>query len=320
MERWEIARSEVNERLDGVVARRLQLSVHEARRLIADGFVRVNGAKGTKGMRLPEHAQLEVRAEVRIEGNVHVGRSYAVVPEAELLLDVLYEDEQLVAVDKPAGWATHPLKPGERGTVANALAARFPGCATASPSPREGGLVHRLDRDTSGVLLAAKTPEAFLAMRQSFSDGLVDKTYWALVHGTPVDRGLPGIVVDVPLVTRGGLARVDERGTEGLPARTELRVLVSGEGHALIEAKARTGRLHQIRAHVAHLGHPLVGDTRYGAPLTDGLEADRALLHARTITLPHPRDGWRLTCAAPLPRDRRALFERLLGRPLPADR
>jgi 23S rRNA pseudouridine1911/1915/1917 synthase len=307
---WVIGEEALGLRVDAAIAAGLEVSVNEARRLLESGRVTIDGRPAKKGSRLRLGALVEVK---NWQGHEAHARARRPVPEPDLLLDVLYDDEAMVAVDKPAGWPTHPLLPLERGTVANALVARYPACAEAAPDPREGGLVHRLDLGTTGVLVAAKTTAAYARLREAFSAGEVDKVYWALVHGTPAAHA----IIDAPLVTKSGTAKIAPHDPDALPARTEVRLLVAGNGHALIEAHARTGRLHQVRAHLAHLGHPLVGDARYGAPASDRPLSEHAVLHARAVTLPHPIDAWRVTIAAPYPRVRRALAEKLLGQPIP---
>lgn len=308
--RWVTGEDALGRRVDAEVAHGLGVSVKEARRLLESGRVSIDGRPAKKGSRLRLGASVEV---MNWQGKEAHERERSPVPEPELLLDVLYDDEAIVAVDKPAGWPSHPLQPLERGTVANALVARFPTCATATPDPREGGLVHRLDRGTTGVLVAAKTPRAYTRLREAFSNGEVDKIYWALVHGAP-----PGsAIMEEPLLTKAGTARIAPHDAEALSARTEMRVLTVGGAYALVEARARTGRMHQIRAHLAHLGHPLVGDQRYGAPKSDDAFSEHPILHARAVTLPHPTDDWRVTISAPFSKIRRALCERLLGTKLP---
>lgn len=314
MPRWTLDEADEEARLANAIATKLEISVGEARRLITDDLVRVDGKRAKKGQRVGPGTTLDVKAEIRAGERT---RDLAAQPDRSVLLDFIYEDELMLAVNKPEGLASHPLRAGELGTVANAIVAHTPVCAAASIDPREGGLCHRLDRGTTGVLIAAKTRAAWTALRASFSEGDVEKTYWAITEGIPDTAAEERIVVDVPLVTRGGTARALPGDPDALFARTELRVLLSGRGFALVEARARTGRMHQIRAHLAYLGHPLVGDTRYGAKSITRVPNDEALLHARGITIPHPIDGWRMSIAAPVPPGRRQLIELLLGVPLP---
>jgi 23S rRNA pseudouridine1911/1915/1917 synthase len=193
--------------------------------------------------------------------------------------------------------------------LANALVARHPECATASADPREGGLAHRLDIDTSGAIVAARTPEAYRALRSAFSGGAVEKEYWALCVGQPPPVGQ----IDAPLTrTHGGTQM--RTASVGRVACTTFEVLGRGDGCALVRATARTGRMHQIRAHLASIGHPLVGDTRYGGPDEwAGVRLAGHLLHAARLRLPHPLSGAPLEIECPLPPDRRGLYEAAVG-------
>ncbi|MEO6954977.1 MAG: RluA family pseudouridine synthase [Polyangia bacterium] len=302
---------EVGQRIDQVVARRISVSVNEVRRLLDAGKIRVHPTLGAlkKSTLLQRGTHVQVLASPQQEGARVVAETYVPVPETGPL-EVLHRDEAIIVVNKPFGMATHPLKAGELGTVANRLAALYPECAAASADPRDGGFVHRLDRQTSGVLVAARTAAAYTALRESFSKREVDKLYWALVHGR-----LPGErTIDAPLVTRAGLAKIDHEDPKALEATTHVRVLVSSARYTLVEATTSTGRMHQIRAHLAYIGYPLVYDGRYGAPDED---RDDAQLHARSLSLPHPIDGQMAGYTAPLPSLRHDLFEALLGDKVP---
>jgi 23S rRNA pseudouridine1911/1915/1917 synthase len=301
-------------RLDTFLAEAAGCSRAEARRLIEAGRVRVQGRRAHKGL------QLEPRDAVELEGEPADTAARAPAPEADLPLTVLHLDDAVVALDKPAGMPTHPLRAGERGTLANALVARHPECAAASRDPREGGLAHRLDTFTSGVILAARTPAAFSALRSAFSDGLVEKEYWALCVGDPPDAG----EIDTSLVQvrrrKKGKVRPAAAGAPGARrAETRFTVLARSAGCALVAARSTTGRMHQIRAHLASIGHPLVGDATYGGPETfGGTRQPGHFLHARRIRAPHPAGREPLDVSAPLPADRAGLLAALGIGPLDA--
>lgn len=269
-------------------------SVAAARRSIEAGLVRVDGRREKKGLRVRAGQVVEV-AEA--------------VPERrpEIALELLYEDADLVAVNKPAGVSSQSLVPGETGSMASALVARFPECAGASDDPREGGLGHRLDRETTGVLLAARNREAWRALREVLGGGS-EKTYLAEVTGAPFAprespfvRREPGRwVVEAPIGRtgrRGAKVQVGG-GRQPLEARTELWALEERAHTTLVEAHLQRGRAHQVRAHLAHLGHPVVGDHVYGTEMSpsDGLR-----LHALAVALPHPKNGRPLRIEAPPP-------------------
>jgi 23S rRNA pseudouridine1911/1915/1917 synthase len=290
-------------RLDVVLGEALGLSRARVKSLFAKGGVRVNGRRSNKGDRANAGAQVEVEL---------VEDAPALVPEPTLPLGLLYQDAWLVAVDKPAGMPSHPLKPGETGTVANALVARFPEVAEAAEEVREGGLVHRLDVETSGVLLAARDRQTWEAVRALFRERAVDKRYWALVAGPIGDEG----AIELPLRHKGE-TRVEpavDKGEPGREALSQFRVLGRSGELALVEVRILTGVLHQVRAHLAAIGAPVVGDALYGGRSLHGLT--RFFLHARSLGLVHPRSSVKVRMTSPLPPELvRVLAESGLGLP-----
>ncbi|MCA9530320.1 MAG: RluA family pseudouridine synthase [Myxococcales bacterium] len=303
-------------RVDRWLAERLPaLSRARAKRLAEEGLVRVNGRRVRKSHRL--EAGDVVVLEVALDA-----LDARAVPDPDLPLSVLLEDADLVVVDKAAGVPSHPLRAGERGTVANALLARYPEMAGVGYSDREPGLVHRLDVDTSGALLAARGAEAFERLRAALRAGRVDKRYVALVEGVVVAPR----VVDVPIANRpGDQGRVrvceDARDAERLHARaamTEVLATTQVGAGSLVEVRAHTATRHQVRAHLAALGHPLVGDVAYGGPVLPGLA--RHFLHASVIAFEHPRTGAAIEVRAPMPAELAAALDRLRdGAALTAD-
>jgi len=291
-------------RLDAFLARRkLAASAAEARRAVAAGVVRVNGRRAKKGLHLEPGDQVDVGEGPAL--------SHILVPTPELELGVLYQDGDIIAVDKPAGVPSHPLRAGDTATVASALVARFPECATASPDAREGGLGHRLDVATSGVLLAARRREAWHRLREALSAPLCEKLYLAETRGCfPTADGVPGefvlpgprpgsFVVTAPVGRRGrrgSRVRLGS-GRAPLPARTEITLLEPRASAALVEARLQRGRAHQVRAHLAFLGIPVVGDPIYGEPAADNV----LRLHAWAVSLVHPITARPLRIEAPLP-------------------
>jgi 23S rRNA pseudouridine1911/1915/1917 synthase len=294
-------------RLDAfVVAQRAASSVAAARRAITEGLVRLDGRAARKGTRL--------RVGQVVEADEAANRDARPIPAPGMPLAVLYEDEDLVAVNKPAGVPSHPLRAGETVSVAAALVARYPECGSASPDPREGGLAHRLDVGTSGVLLAARHREGWRRLREALGAQDCEKVYVAEVAGAVtldgtarpfVERGQsPGTVVVTAAIgrsgRRGGRVRL-EGGREPLPARTEIAVRARFDGSSLVEARLCKGRAHQVRAHLAYLGCPVVGDTIYGAPDVEGGPPPIPRLHALAVTLRHPMTGRPLRIEAPPP-------------------
>ena len=222
----------------------------------------------------------------------------SVTPEAALAgrLRVLYEDEWLLAIDKSAGMLSHPARSEQHGTAANAVAARYSNGGDAISPIRP---VHRLDRDTSGVLLFAREARVAGALARQRSAGTLGREYLALVTGRPAPQGEVTLAL-APDPTHRTRQLVSPDGRE---ARTTFRVIQYGANGTLIAARLHTGRTHQLRAHMAALGHPLLGDDLYGGP--DAAPLTRQALHAWRLRLRHPITGEALVITAPLPADLR---------------
>jgi 23S rRNA pseudouridine1911/1915/1917 synthase len=225
-------------------------------------------------------------------------------PKAQRMpLKIVHEDAQLIVIDKPAGLVVHPGAGQPDCTLLNALLAHAPKLAGV---PR-AGIVHRLDKDTSGLLVVAKTIEAQAELARQLASREVRRIYLAVVQGDPPANG----TIEAP-VGRDVRSRVRMAVTHrGKPARTTFRV-VERFGHAaLIECRLDTGRTHQIRVHLQHIRHPLIGDTVYRRGTRHGLDFPRQALHAAELTLSHPRTRAPMTWRSPLPRDMKRLLEQL---------
>jgi 23S rRNA pseudouridine1911/1915/1917 synthase len=286
------------ERLDVFLARRLpDLSRAHAQRLIADGHVRVDGDSPKPSLRLEPGARVEVERPAPAPVTVQ--------PEA-IPLAVLYEDGDVIVVDKPAGMAVHPGPGHTSATLVNALLAHCPDLAGIEGSLRPG-IVHRLDKDTSGLLVVAKNDHAQLALTAQMAERTAHKEYLALVQGSPPPSG----TIDAPIGRHPGQRKRMAIVAEGRPSRTHFRALGPVGGDTLVLATLETGRTHQIRVHFAGIGHPVVGDTVYGRR-SDLL--DRQFLHAWRLGFRHPRTGEWLQLEAPLPEDLRAALRVALAR------
>jgi 23S rRNA pseudouridine1911/1915/1917 synthase len=226
------------------------------------------------------------------------------VPQAQRMpLKIVYEDASLIVIDKPAGLVVHPGAGQPDGTLLNGLLAHSPALAGV---PR-AGIVHRLDKDTSGLLVVAKTVTAQASLVKQLADRSMRRVYLAVVQGDPPASGVIDAPVgrDVRARTRMAVAR------GGKPARTSYRVLERFGRAALVECRLETGRTHQIRVHFQHIRHPLVGDTVYRRGTRYGMDFPRQALHATELSLTHPQSGKTMTWRAPPPADFKRLLKRL---------
>ena len=275
----------------------------QAKRLIDAGRVRVDGA-----LRKSAHV---LRAGVRLEIELRAPESLAAEPEA-LPLTILYEDADLLAIDKPPGMVVHPAPGVRRGTVVNALLHRLSALAGVG-RPDRPGIVHRLDRDTSGVLLVARTGAALEALARQFRARTIEKVYLAVVRGhLGAARGTIDRAVGRHPRER---QRMSVHSRRGRAAVTRWTVLERLSGATLVRLEPETGRTHQLRVHLAAAGHPIVGDRVYGARRTGragtGLAFPRQALHAAEIRFDHPSSGVRTVVRAPLPADLEQLLATL---------
>jgi 23S rRNA pseudouridine1911/1915/1917 synthase len=263
-------------RLDDFLADRVPLlSRMHLQSSVRSGAVLVDGRRAPPGFRLHAGAQVEARLDPE--------RASAMTPES-IPVEIAWEDERLAVVEKPAGMLAHPTRGVKRGTLANALSGAWEGRVRPV-------LVHRLDKETSGLMVVAKSREAGAALARAFASGAVEKRYSAL---------LDGVLREDEHVIEAPIARVsDEKpqwrvGMDGKPARTLLRVIERGPEGTLVELTPVTGRTNQLRIHCAAIGHPITGDQAYG-----GGAAERVFLHACRLAFPDPGSGERLEFRSP---------------------
>lgn len=283
------------ERVDRVVAMLTGLPRSQVAELVDAGAVRIRGrAVGARSTKVSTGDSVEIDVPgVAVPEPASLGEQAAV--------PVVAEDDAFLVVDKPADLVVHPGAGNLTGTMAQALVARYPELAEVGEEDRPG-VVHRLDRGTSGLLVVARTPEAHCSLVAQLADRVVDRRYVALVLGVPEPpRGL----VDAPV----GRSRRDPTRmtvtTRGREARTGYeRTATFSEplSASLLECRLETGRTHQIRVHLAALGHPVAGDGRYGGD-ADALDLSRPFLHAASLAFDHPVTGERARFSAPLPPD-----------------
>lgn len=307
-----VPRALVGMRVDRAVSVLTGVSRSEAAHLVAAGRVRVDGRPVLqRSAPLPEGSELAVELP---------DAAAALEPDATVPFEVVYEDADLVVVDKPAGVVVHPGAGSRSGTLVAGLLARYPeleSLAAVSDAARPG-VVHRLDKGTSGLLVVARSAVAYRSLVAQMGARSVGRRYLALVAGTiHDDRGM----IDAPV---GRSTRTPTKMAvtpTGRPARTRYvvagrrdRLFVDGGWAArpssFLECTLETGRTHQIRVHFAAIGHPVVGDDRYGTASTRGvLPAGRLFLHAAELSIDHPVSGDRMTWGSPLPPDLRRVLD-----------
>ncbi|MFD0667295.1 RluA family pseudouridine synthase [Ramlibacter sp. MAHUQ-53] len=281
------------QRLDRALAALVpEFSRSYLQQLVEDGAVRIAGRPVTRSaqkVRAGDLGEVELRP---------TPQSQAFVPEA-MDLDVVHEDAHLLVVNKPAGLVVHPAPGNWRGTLLNGLLARDP---RAAQLPR-AGIVHRLDKDTSGLMVVARDRATMEALVRLIAAREVSRQYLALAHRPW--SGPQAREVDAPIgrdpANRLRMAVVDLARDAGKPAQTLFELLGNADTGCLVRASLRTGRTHQIRVHMAHIGHPLVADTLYGGAPAAGLA--RQALHAFRLAFTHPATGQPLAFHAPLPAD-----------------
>ncbi len=295
IKQFKVSEENRGERLDLFLAGRLKdYSRSRLQGLIREGKVLVNGAKTKPHHRLTPGEKVEIQ----LPPSGEEGPQPQSIP-----LDVIYEDADIIVVNKPPGLLVHPVKVGRSGTLVNALLARA-GRLSTGGGPLRPGIVHRLDRDTSGVLVAAKNDEAHRELTRQFKERLLEKIYLALVRGNPpAARG----ELNYP-IGRSGRRRtkMTVKYIGGRESLTGYELLESFSGYSYLQLLLKTGRTHQIRVHLARAGCPVLGDRRYGrggAEAARELGAVRQMLHAHRLKLAHPKTGEAMIFFAPLPAD-----------------
>ena len=289
-------------RLDVVVADRAGVSRAAAARLIEEGRVTVDGVRRPKSHRVEPGQQVEIADAPEAPG---------VSPEPPAEFEVVFQDDHLLVVDKPAGVVVHPGAGQTGGTLAQALT----GVAAGGPDPERAGIVHRLDKDTSGLMLVARSEEVHRRLQAMIRAREVIREYLALVEGRPdADSG----TIDAPL-GRDRVRRdlVSTRSDRARAAVTHFWLLDALPRTSLLRVRLETGRTHQIRAHLAAIGHPVCGDVRYGGgPCGRRLGLTRQFLHARSVVFRHPVTGEELACESKPPVDLRHALDAATREPV----
>lgn len=291
------------DRLDAALAKLLGFSRTFAAEVAEAGGVRINGSIVGKAERLVPGTWLEVEWSPRVEP--------AIVPTIVSDLGIVYDDDDIVVVDKPAGVASHPSIGWDGPTVLGALAGAGFRIATSGAAER-AGIVHRLDVGTSGLMVVAKSESAYTELKRAFHDREVDKIYHAVVQGHP--DPLVG-TIDAPIGRHPGSSWKFAIVADGKPSITHYETLEAFPSAALLEIELETGRTHQIRVHMAAQRHPCVGDAMYGADPTISarLGLTRQWLHAHRLAFDHPSSGSRVVFESSYPADLQHALEVLRG-------
>ncbi|MBN3032967.1 MAG: RluA family pseudouridine synthase [Candidatus Saganbacteria bacterium] len=283
---------------------KLDLSRSQIKKLIEESDITVNGR--------PAEPSYKVKTDDRIRVAVPPPKEATVKPQ-EIRLDIVYEDDDIIVVNKPRGMVTHPAPGNHSGTLVNALLSHC-GHLASLGAPLRPGIVHRLDKDTSGLIVAAKTDAAYRSLVKQLKERTAEKTYVALVHGVikqdegaieapigrhPVNRQKMAVLGNPNIEIRNS-KESGQNSKKGKEALTTYKVLKRFEKYTLMEVKIKTGRTHQIRVHFNHLGHPLVGDPTYGGQ-KDEFGVKGQLLHAEKLKFVHPVTGKALEFEAGLP-------------------
>ena len=290
-----IEASVAGQRLDKAVAELTDLSRSLANEQIKDGQILVNGQA--------KKAKYSVKEGDVISYELPEPEVVEYVPE-DIPLEIVYQDEDVAVINKPQGMVVHPSAGHTSGTLVNALMYHIQDLSGINGVLRPG-IVHRIDKDTSGLLMIAKNDQAHVALADELKDKKSLRKYWAIVHGNlPNDRG----VIEAPIGRSEKDRKKQAVTAKGKPALTRFQVLERFGDYSLVELQLETGRTHQIRVHMAYIGHPVAGDEVYGPRKT--LKGHGQFLHARTLGFTHPQTGEELEFTAEVP----AIFQETLAK------
>ncbi len=304
-----VTETEAGTRLDAYVAARSELSRSAAIRLAESGNITVSGkVQSNKNYRVAEGDLIEIELPPAVPSEAQ--------PE-EIELDIVYEDEDIIVINKPVGMVVHPAAGNESGTLVNALLHHCRGQLSGIGGVERPGIVHRIDKDTSGLIVAAKNDAAHISLAAQLEDHSMSRVYTAIaVGGFKTEGG----TVDAPIgrhpIDRKKMAVIKDPEKAAKRAVTHYTVAEGFHGFAKVICRLETGRTHQIRVHMAYIGHPLVGDTLYGGGHTRFEKENARLLcgqalHAGELTLTHPKTGEKMTFSSPLPPEMERLIEKL---------
>lgn len=299
VEKYEILEEEENTRLDkAIILKNPSFSRMAIQRLLEEGKITVNGKIQKQSYKVKKNDIIEIVLELPKETDIK--------PE-NIPIDILYEDDDIVIVNKEKGMVVHPGCGNENGTLVNAIMAKCKNSLSGIGGKIRPGIVHRIDKDTSGVLIIAKNDKAHINISNQIKEHLVSKTYIALVRGNLKENEA---TIDMPI----GRSKKDRKkmavDRNGKRAITHIKVLKRYDGFTLLEVKIETGRTHQIRVHLSEIGYPIVGDYTYSNGKNPfGIEGQ--MLHAQKIEFTHPTTGKKVSFEAPLPEYFKHVIEEL---------
>ncbi|MBI4970889.1 MAG: RluA family pseudouridine synthase [Candidatus Omnitrophica bacterium] len=290
---------DTGQRIDTYLARNLmgELSRSQLKKYFASGVIKIND------VRCKPHTVVKGGDEIEVnlvtEGGMHLEAE-------EIPLEILFEDKDLIVINKPVGMVVHPAPGNKEHTLVNALLFHLGGELSKTRDALRPGIVHRLDKDTSGILVVAKNEMAHASLAKQIKNRTAKRIYWAFVKGVVQhDQGECREPIGRAFVNR---KKIIVKPTGGKTAHTMFRVLARYKSATLLEVSLGTGRTHQIRVHMAHLGHPVLGDVFYGVK---NPFINRQALHAKRLTIQHPRTGKTLTFESDLPEDMKVLIRQL---------
>lgn len=296
---WRCEEQDAGARVDACLAAHTELSRSRIAALMAEGALSIDGRTEKKP---------SVRVAPGQELALHVPEAKAAeVAAQDIPLDILYQDGDVVIVNKPCGMVVHPAAGNEDGTLVNALLYHISDLSGVGGELRPG-IVHRLDKDTSGLILVAKNDRAHAALSEQFKARTMEKHYRAVALGSfREDSGL----IDAPIARHPADRKKMAVIAGGRESRTEWRVLERLHGATYLDVHLLTGRTHQIRVHMQHIGHPLLGDPIYAPNVRTAVRIPRLMLHAYSLAFTHPATGERMRFCAPLPADFETTLQKL---------
>ena len=304
MEKFIVEKEDANKRIDAYIAKSANISRVNAQRLISEGKILVNGKSVKHSYKTQENDEITMEQEEPKEVELKA---------ENIPLEIIYEDKDIIVVNKPKGMVVHPANGNPDGTLVNAVMAICKDSLSGIGGELRPGIVHRLDKDTSGIIIVAKNDKAHINLSEQIKNHKVEKTYIALVKGNVKENQA---TINMP-IGRSNKDRKKMAVTKnGKTAITHFKVLKRYDKYTLLEVKIETGRTHQIRVHLSQIGYPIVGDMVYSNGKNEG-GIEGQCLHAKSLKFKHPITGKEMYLEAPLPEYFQKILHELDGRKIP---